>query len=74
MPQLIFNAGGRFLFTSPALSWHLDLDVLTGRRSTSLGAVAYKALLAEAGLAVIGEDEDEGENHYFDAAPRQAPD
>ena len=67
------NAGGRFLFTSPALSctW---TDVLTGRRSTSLGAVAYKALLAEAGLAVIGEYEDEGENHYFDAAPRQAPD
>ena len=30
--------------------------------------------LAEAGLAVIGEYEDEGENHYFDAAPRQAAD
>jgi len=67
------NAGGRFLFTSPAQSctW---TDVLTGRRSTSLGAVAYKALLAEAGLAVIGEYQDEGENHYFDAAPRQAYD
>ena len=51
---------------------HLAGSGIRGLRSR--GAVAYKSLLAEAGLAVIGEYEDEGENHYFDAAPRQAPD
>jgi SAM-dependent methyltransferase len=63
------NPGGRFLFTSPAqaCTW---TDVLTGRASLSLGAEAYRAILADAGLALLGECEDEGANHYYDARGR----
>lgn len=60
------RTGGRFLFTSPeqACTWK---DVLTGRTSLSLGAERYRATLAAAGLTPVGELEDEGENHYYDA-------
>ncbi len=63
------NPGGRFLFTSPAQAgaW---TDALTGRESLSLGAEAYKSVLTEAGLALIGEQVDEGDNHYFDSRKR----
>jgi len=55
---------GRFLFTAPrqACEWS---DAMTGLRSESLGADAYRRLLEEAGLALIDETEDEGENHYY---------
>jgi SAM-dependent methyltransferase len=58
--------GGRFLFTAPrdACVW---TDVLTGRWSLSLGAEGYEAILTGAGLAVVDEYLDEGDNHYFDA-------
>ena len=58
--------GGRFLFTSPSqiATWN---DNLTGRPSRSLGRDAYKAALEAAGFQLIGEYDDEGENHYFDA-------
>lgn len=58
------NAGGKFLFTAPAreISWS---DAMTGQTSWSLGANKYKELLSEAGLSVIEEFEDEGENHYY---------
>ena len=58
-------SGGRFLFTSPAQSctW---TDILTGRESLSLGADAYKAIIADAGLTLVGEHSDEGDNHYYD--------
>ncbi len=58
--------GGRFLFTAPAqhCTW---ADLATGRPSRSLGADAYVAELARAGLTLVGEYDDEGENHYFDA-------
>lgn len=60
------NPGGRFLFASPAeaCTW---TDVLTGRRSQSLGADAYEAALSGAGLTLVGEYVDEGGNHYYDA-------
>ena len=66
------NAGGRFLFTSPAQqrAW---TDALTGRQSLSLGADEYKAVLLAAGLTLVGEQEDEGENHYYDACLLRAP-
>lgn len=56
---------GAFLFTSPkqVCTW---TDVLTGKESRSLGAEQYRAICAEAGLAVVDEYEDEGENHYYD--------
>ena len=57
--------GGRFLFTAPreACEW---TDVLTGRRSHSLGAELYAAVARDAGLALVAEHLDEGDNHYFD--------
>jgi SAM-dependent methyltransferase len=60
------NSGGSFLFTSPAeeCAW---TDVLTGRRSLSLGAEEYERVLAGAGLALRDEYLDEGNNHYYDA-------
>ncbi|HYE57672.1 MAG TPA: class I SAM-dependent methyltransferase [Rhodothermales bacterium] len=63
----VLAPGGRFLFTSPkqACTW---TDALTGRPSISLGAEAYRSALAEAGLVLVGQYEDEGGNHYFDAA------
>ena len=62
---LALNSGGRFLFTSPAQSctW---TDILTGRESLSLGADAYKAIIADARLNLVGEHSDEGDNHYYD--------
>ena len=63
------NPGGRFLFTSPAdlCTWK---DVLTGRQSLSLGAEAYKAVLSDADLTLVGEHLDEGDNHYYDSCKR----
>jgi SAM-dependent methyltransferase len=64
----ILRPGGRFLFTSCAgqmpLVWN---DIMTGLESRSLGADEYRSELSAAGLSVLGEFEDEGENHYFDA-------
>ena len=57
---------GRFLFTAPAPPCTWD-DLSTARPSLSLGADAYKLLLADVGLTVIAEHDDEGENHYFSA-------
>lgn len=63
---LALSPGGRFLFSSPvqACTWS---DVLTGRQSLSLGAEEYKAALANAGLVLVGEHVDEGDNYYYDA-------
>jgi SAM-dependent methyltransferase len=57
---------GRFLFTAPVQpgTW---VDLLTGRPSVSLGDEAYRRALRTAGLGVIGEYADEGENHYYDS-------
>lgn len=62
----VLRPGGRFLFTSPAerCTW---TDLLTGRESRSLGTEEYRALLCDAGFRLVGEDVDEGENHYYDA-------
>jgi SAM-dependent methyltransferase len=57
--------GGRLLFTSSAQPavWN---DAMTGLKSVSLGAEQYRKLLAAAGITVVEEYEDVGENHYFD--------
>ena len=60
---------GTFLFTAPPIPAIWD-DVLTGRRSESLGASAYHAALAAVDLDIVAEMEDEGANHYFVARPR----
>jgi hypothetical protein len=41
---------------------------MTGRLSVSLGAERYRRLLEAAGLVLIDEMEDEGDNHYYRAA------
>jgi len=67
----VLRPDGRFLFTSPRQACAWD-DVLTGRRSSSLGAEEYGRILDEAGLQLIAEHVDEGENHYFEARKRTA--
>jgi len=65
----ILVPGGRLLFTSPPepIVWN---DAMTGLESRSLGAPAYRRLLAAGGISVRSEYEDEGQNHYFDAFKR----
>jgi len=61
--------GGQFLFTSPkqACTWS---DVMTGRLSISLGSGEYRRILGVEQLDLVGEGEDEGENHYYFAKSR----
>jgi 2-polyprenyl-3-methyl-5-hydroxy-6-metoxy-1,4-benzoquinol methylase len=56
--------GGRFLFTSPhqACEWS---DNLTRQNSVSLGSDAYRQIMERAGLVLVDEVEDEGQNHYY---------
>ena len=60
----VLNPGGRFLFTATKepVEW---LDGMTDRQSQSLGAQTYERLLRDAGLTLMGEAQDEGENHYY---------
>jgi len=55
---------GKFLFTAPEQA-HMWIDVLTRRKSFSLGRDRYLQLLTENGLALDGEQTDEGDNHYY---------
>ena len=54
----VLEPAGRLLFTAPAVActWQ---DALTGLPSRSLGAEAYAEVLRPAGLALLGESEDE---------------
>lgn len=63
---------GRFVFTAPqpACEWN---DAMTGRPSVSLGADRYHRAVDSAGLTVVGETEDEGENHYYMTARAAGP-
>jgi SAM-dependent methyltransferase len=56
--------GGRFVFTAPreVCEW---TDIMTGQRSVSLGEEAYRGLLTSAGLVLVGDADDEGDNHYY---------
>ena len=58
--------GGYFLFSAPreTCEWQ---DVLTGRRSRSLGEQEYERLLEASGLCLVRCHVDEGENNYYDA-------
>jgi 2-polyprenyl-3-methyl-5-hydroxy-6-metoxy-1,4-benzoquinol methylase len=62
--------GGQFLFTAPhqQCEWR---DLLTNRECISLGATVYQRLLETAGLALIGDAEDEGQNYYYLARKRE---
>ncbi len=58
--------GGRFLFSAPwqKCEWR---DMLTGRRSQSLGGPEYMRLLEQCGLHITGRYSDDAGNHYCDA-------
>jgi len=56
--------GGKFLFTAPYQKCEWS-DILTGRKSVSLGAEAYRRIVEAAGLILDDETEDEGQNHYY---------
>lgn len=58
------NSEGKFLLTSPKerCIWH---DILTHRKSVSLGASRYRELLQAENLILVGEMSDEGNNHYY---------
>ncbi len=58
------NPSGKFLFTSPkeAVKWS---DALTDRESISLGTEMYQQIVHAAGLVLVGEGVDEGDNHYY---------
>jgi cyclopropane fatty-acyl-phospholipid synthase-like methyltransferase len=60
----VLTEGGQFLFTAPrqVAKWE---DVLTAGASVSLGVDGYRKALEEAGLVLVDERDDEGENHYF---------
>ena len=64
--------GGRLLFSAPreACEWQ---DLLTGRRSGSLGEAGYARVLEESGLRLVGRYADEGANNYFEAIKPLAP-
>lgn len=65
----VLKPGGRLLFTSPAEAVAWD-DMMTGQPSRSLGAEEYRRELSSVGLTVISRYDDEGGNHYFDAAKK----
>jgi 2-polyprenyl-3-methyl-5-hydroxy-6-metoxy-1,4-benzoquinol methylase len=69
---LALKPGGKLLFTAPrqACEW---LDILTGQKSVSLGSDTYRKIVESEGLALVGETEDDGQNHYyFVCKPRDA--
>ena len=59
------KAGGRLLFSSPRETGAWD-DVLTGRRSLSLGVETYLRIIAKLGLDLKNQYVDEGGAHYYD--------
>lgn len=64
--------GGSFLFTAPTQAGEWS-DRLTGRKSVSLGRDAYLDVLAHAGLTLVCEHEDDGDNHYYETRRGQRP-
>lgn len=63
--------GGQLLFTAP---WQVGewKDALTGRDSHALGVDVYRCLIDDAGLTLVREFDDEGENHYYQARRSRA--
>lgn len=64
--------GGQWLFSAPELACRWT-DVVTGRQSMSLGATRYVQLMAQVGLQLRAQYQDEGGNHYFAAIRHGQP-
>ncbi len=62
---IALKEGGRLLFSSPYQICDWD-DLLTCKKSVSLGREMYVNILQKHGLSLISEYTDEGENHYYD--------
>ena len=62
---------GHFLFSCPLETCEWD-DLLTGRKSRSLGHAAYQDLLRNTGLQLVGCEIDEGQNNYYHAVKQLA--
>ena len=62
----VLRPGGRLLFSAPwqVCAW---TDALTGDSSVSLGREACARILAEEGVRIVAEHDDEGGNHHFAA-------
>ncbi|MEL6415410.1 MAG: class I SAM-dependent methyltransferase [Pseudomonadota bacterium] len=60
------HPGGRFLFSAPTERGEWE-DLLTKRRSQSLGVPAYTSLLKEAGFDQIESLTDQGNSHHYSA-------
>ncbi len=58
------NSNGRFLFTSPKEKCVWE-DILTHRKSVSLGDQCYREILQAEDLLLVREMSDEGDNHYY---------
>jgi hypothetical protein len=52
------------VFTAPQQPCEWS-DNLTLQKSVSLGSDAYRQILNAAGLILLDEAQDEGENHYY---------
>ncbi len=63
----VLRSGGRFLFTAPVETgtW---TDIITGRKSCSLGGERYEQALRDAGFALVATCIDEGRNNHYEAA------
>lgn len=60
------DPGGRFLFSAPLESGSWD-DLLTKRRSQSLGEEVYRTSLLDAGFGAVESLWDRGGSHYYSA-------
>ena len=58
--------GGGFLFSAPKEMCEWE-DLLTKRRSQSLGDQAYRSILAKAGFDQVESLIDQGQSHYYSA-------
>ena len=58
------HRGGRVLSAAPAQPCE-SKDVSTGARSISMRTATYRSILQDAGMRLVDERNDEGENHNF---------
>jgi len=65
----VLKPGGRFLFSAPQQKGHWT-DILTDKRSWSLGEKEYNALIKKFGLTLNTNFHDQGNAYYYEAIKR----